>query len=94
MFQVAVDQRFHDELNALIQNPLQASCFLEGAKLFLSHYPDSGEEACRSVRTKIVPDTPRNRDLVIYYTVTEELLVLKSIREVAWHFPEELAGTV
>jgi len=94
MLQVAVDQRFYAELNALIPDQASAVVFLDSAKLYLTHNPDSGEEAYRRVRTKIVPDTPRSRDLVIYYMVEGQTITFKSIKEMPWHLPEELAGCV
>jgi hypothetical protein len=92
MRQIIVGQRFYTELNILIPSQKEADEFVESAKLFFLHNPDSGEQIHASVHTKYVPDNPRSRDLAIYYTKDDFTITLQSIKVMPWHFPEELAG--
>ena len=92
MHQIVVTQRFHTELNALISNQKEATAFIESAKLFFLHNPDSGEEIHPTVRCKYIPDGPRSRDLAIYYTKVDSLITLQSIRDMLWYYPQEVAG--
>jgi hypothetical protein len=85
MLKVLVAKRFGGDLHDLIPNSQERQDFIDGATLSLSASPDGSRIDGTDVYTKMIPDIPNGRLLVIFFTKDEKNLTMESIRETSIH---------
>jgi hypothetical protein len=75
------ERDFSDALKGLFHKPEEITNFLEGAHIFFCTMAEKGKQISEtSVYTKTVPDFPRKRYLVIYYTFDDNLVCLHNVK--------------
>jgi hypothetical protein len=75
------ERGFSADIKGLFHKPEDMENFLEGARIFFCMMAEKGKQISgTSVFTKAVPDYPRKRFLVIYYTFDDKLVCLHNIK--------------
>jgi hypothetical protein len=77
---ICEDQLFTEDLKRLIPDCRESDEVLQFAMEWFACNADLGNEITDGMWIKTIPDFPRSRWLVIYYTKTETVVHLRSVR--------------